>query len=67
MTAQELMRRLATLPPEAEVMLRDGNGTPRELNLGPVPRIVTAADAADTADCEDIEGQTVYVLGFGCY
>ena len=45
----------------------NGSGTPREINLGPVERTVTAEDAEASADCEGLEGQTVVVVGFGCY
>ncbi len=70
MTVAELIRRLQEHPADAQVMLLDshnGGGDPRELNLGPTPRIVRPAHAESTADCEDLVGETVIVLGYGCY
>lgn len=51
-------------------MILDGfnaGGTPREINFGPVLKTVTAEDAEDAADCEDLEGRAVIAIGFGCY
>ena len=70
MTVSELMRRLRQLPPDASVMILDaenGGGHPRALNLGPKWGKVSGNDGANCADCEDLAGQQVVVLGFGCY
>jgi hypothetical protein len=70
MTVKELIARLEKLNPDNEIMILDsfnGGGCPREINLGPVLRTVTAENADDAADCENLEGQSVYVIGFGCY
>lgn len=73
MKLTELITRLQALQQEhgnSEVMILDGwngGGVPREINLGPTHRVVTEAHAEETADCEEIVGETVIVLGFGCY
>jgi hypothetical protein len=71
MTISELMCRLQQLPPDANVMIQDGEnggGHPRAINLGPYwGKVVTDSDSANCADCEDLVGQQVVVLGFGCY
>lgn len=70
MTVNELMARLSKLDGDQQVMVMDGfngGGRPRELNFGPVERLVTEEHADDTADCEELVGQKVVVVGFGCY
>ncbi len=70
MTIGELIFLLAKYPDTMQVMVLDGpngGGVPRDMNIGPVRRTITIDDSAETADCEGIEGQTVVVVGFGCY
>jgi hypothetical protein len=53
-----------------EVMILDGtngSGTPRTMNFGPVKSKVTEVDADNATDCEEIVGQSVIVIGYGCY
>lgn len=70
MTVRELCEKLAACDPDRTVMIMDsfnGGGVPREINLGPSEHVVKTSDAEDTADCADLVGQSVVVLGFGCY
>lgn len=70
MRVQQLMAKLRQYDPNAEVMILDGyngGGAPREINLGPMDRVVSQADADDGADCEGKVGQQVVVMGYGCY
>lgn len=70
MTAAQLISRLSQIPPDTEVMILDGfngGGDPREINFGPVTRKITNANAEDTADCEGKIGNTVVLIGYGCY
>lgn len=70
MTVKELMDRLSKFDPEAQVMVLDsfnGGGSPREINLGPVDHVLTETDSDATCDCEGMVGQTVVLMGFGCY
>ena len=55
---------------DLEIMILDGfngGGNPREINMGPTIQVVTDTDAEDTADCEDIIGNSVAVIGYGFY
>jgi hypothetical protein len=45
----------------------NGGGVPREINFGPLDRIITAGDAEEAADCEGRTGESVIVLGYGFY
>ena len=70
MKASELIARLGAFDPEIEVAILDGfngGGTPREINLGPVIHKVTAEDGYSAIDFEGRAGESVAVLGFGCY
>lgn len=70
MKVSELIQRLSAHNPDAEVMILDsfnGGGVPRDLNLGPITQVITAEDAAETGDCEGRIGETVLVIGYGCY
>lgn len=70
MTVRELCERLANHNPDQPVMILDsfnGGGVPREINLGPTEHVVKTSDAKYAADCEYLVGQSVVVLGFGCY
>ena len=70
MTVKHLIARLQQFPPNMQVMILDGfngGGSPREINSGPRERVVTISDAEESADCEDIVGQNVIVMGYGCY
>jgi len=70
MTAAELIALLQKCPQDAPVMILDGfngGGLPREINLGPTAHLVMPSEGDETADCEELVGQTVTVLGFGCY
>lgn len=70
MTIAQLLAELSEYPAEMPIMILDGfngGGAPREINCGPHTHTITAADADQTADCEEREGETVVVLGYGCY
>ncbi len=71
MTRIQLQNLLSQFPEDMEVMILDsfnGGGEPREINLGPLKRIITKENIDNGADCEDKEvGQTIIVLGYGCY
>lgn len=69
MTKAQIIARLAEYPDDQEIMILDsfnGAGIPREINLIST-RAITIKNAEETVDCEDIVGQEVIVLGFGCY
>lgn len=66
MTVQDLINRLSKLDPNMQVMIRE-QGLPREINFGPVTTEVTESHADETADCEDLVGQKVILIGFGSY
>lgn len=56
--------------PDREVMILDGfngGGEPRDLNSGPSGIVITPRHAKESADCEDKVGQTVWIIGYGCY
>ena len=70
MKVKELIDWLSAEDPDAEVMILvgfNGGGIPRTQNVGPTTREITAEHAKNAADCEDLVGQTVVVLGYGCY
>lgn len=70
MTVAQLIERLKQHPAAAQVMILDsfnGGGEPRTLNFGPIPRVVEPENAERSADCEDLVGQTVILLGYGFY
>jgi len=70
MTIKELIGRLEQFPLDREVMILDsfnGGGCPREINLKPMSRRITKANGNDSADCEDLVGKNVVVMGYGCY
>ena len=70
MTIAELREQLAEFPDDMEIMILDGfngGGVPREINIHPWYHTITDDDAADTADCEDIVGENVVVMGYGSY
>lgn len=70
MTVADLQLRLSKLDPDARIMILDGfngSGHPREINLGPVDHAVTQDDAENSGDCEGMEGQSVFVMGYGFY
>jgi hypothetical protein len=69
MKAHELAQRLLK-GPNHEIMILDsfnGGGYPREINLGPITHTVTADDAKESGDCEEIVGQEIMIMGYGCY
>jgi len=69
MTCEELIKRLRSFPADSQVMILDGfnaGGCPREINVGPHPRVVSEKDAEESADAEALVGETVVVLGYGC-
>ena len=56
--------------PNLEVMVLDGSngqGSPRIINFGPLLHTITKDHADESGDCENIVGQKVIILGFGCY
>lgn len=70
MTNQELIEQLSKRDPFEDVMILDGfngGGAPRNINLGPTKHVVSPRDAEAAVDCEDIIGQAVTIIGFGCY
>lgn len=70
MTKIELIASLIDVPDDTQIMILDGfngGGSPREINLGPALRLITAREADETGDCEDLVGKLVIVFGFGCY
>lgn len=70
MTVQDLILRLQNFKPDFQVMILDApndDGVPRRINFGPVYQYVDFTDADQTADCEELVGQDVVLLGFGCY
>lgn len=69
-TIGDLIGRLSTCDQNSRCMILDshnGAGNPRQINFGPVSRVVTDLDSENTADCEGIVGQAVTVIGYGCY
>lgn len=69
MKIKDLIKILNTYNQDDTVMILDGwngGGTPREINLDTTQEI-NNQDAKDCADCENLVGRTVVVLGFGCY
>jgi hypothetical protein len=70
MTIQEPIDRLMELPKDQEIMILDGfngGGNPRTLNFGPTRRKIYHTDEDETTDCEGLVGESVIVLGSGCY
>lgn len=70
MTVAELIARLQTYPGDKQVMILDsfnGAGNPREISLGPTFHEVTEDEANEAADVEDMIGDVVVVMGYGCY
>jgi len=70
MKIKELIEELQKLNPEQRIMILDGfngGGYPRTINLGPSKHRITKNDVEECADCEDIFGKTVYVIGYGFY
>lgn len=70
MTIKQLIERLQKYSPDSKVMILDGfngGGEPREINLGPYERTITAQNAKDGADCEGLVGKEVIIMGYGCY
>lgn len=70
MKVGQLIKALQAYDPEKEVMILDGfngGGVPRTINLGPSLREVTQQDADEASDCEELVGETVVHMGYGCY
>lgn len=70
MKVRQLVDRLSKFDPDAEIMVLDGfngSGTPRAVNFGPGRRVVTEDDGRVTGDCADLVGQTIVIIGYGCY
>ncbi len=70
MTVAELIKALKKFDPNHPVMILDsfnGGGSPRDINLGPKVHVVSEANAADAVDCEEIVGDQVVIVGYGCY
>lgn len=52
------------------IMIMDGfngGGHPREINSGPKLYTINNDDENETADCEELVGETVVVIGYGSY
>jgi hypothetical protein len=70
MLVRELIKRLSAMDPELEVMVLDsfnGGGQPRTINLGPTYGVITQEISDECCDCEDRVGESVVVMGWGCY
>jgi hypothetical protein len=70
MKVKDLIKELQKLNPEQRIMILDGfngGGYPRTINLGPSKQKITKKDADECADCEDIVGEVVSVMGYGFY
>lgn len=70
MTKSELIKRLNEIPDNPDIMILDGfngGGVPRTLNLGPAEHKISFGNGDETVDCENRVGETVIVIGFGCY
>lgn len=69
MKVANLIRILSELDNNDEVMILDGfngGGFPREINYQKSIEI-TDYDAHHCADCEDMIGRKVFVIGYGSY
>jgi hypothetical protein len=70
MKAHELAQRLLK-GPNHEIMILDSfngeGGYPREINFGPITHTVTADEAEESGDCEEIVGQEIMIMGYGFY
>lgn len=73
MTLSELIKQLEAERKrhgDLQVMILDGfngGGVPRELNVGPRKHQISTDDLENCADCEEMVGQSVIVLGYGSY
>lgn len=70
MTVVELIQQLtkyAEIDPTMPVMILERGGSPREINVLPHRRVITAADAEAVYDCEELAGEKVLVMGYGSY
>jgi hypothetical protein len=67
MTNRELIEKLKTFPPDNAVMIKDRDGTPREINVGPYVSQITPQHADDCADCEGKVWDRITLIGFGSY
>jgi hypothetical protein len=70
MKVKDLIKELQKLNPEQRIMILDGfngGGYPRTINLGPTKHRITKEDVDACADCENIFGTTVNVMGYGFY
>lgn len=70
MTKRELIDFLTPYGDDMDVMILDGfngGGVAREINLGPCEHVITAAEANEASDCDGRVGNTVVVIGYGCY
>jgi len=70
MKIDELIRELSKFDPDQEVMILDrfnGGGVPRKINIGPMSHIITHNEKLETDDCEDLVGQKIALIGYGCY
>ncbi len=67
MKIKELIAKLSQYPQETEVMINERGGYPREINTGPLTRVIAQGDAYDSADCEDLVGVEVVIIGYGNY
>lgn len=72
MNVKELIKRLSEFDQELEVMVLDGfngGGSKRDLNLGPTLGVIdeNVWGKDFSSDCEDREGESVVVIGYGCY
>ena len=67
MNKAKLIELLAGYNDDHEIMIADYDGVPREINMGPRLYEVQKKDAEATADCEELTGRSVVLLGVGNY
>lgn len=70
MKVKDLISSLQQLNQESSIMILDGfngGGSPRDINFGPIPHLITGEDSTETADCEGLVGTITFVIGYGSY
>jgi hypothetical protein len=45
----------------------NGGGYPRDINLGPKEGTIDSNDEDYTADCDGRVGESIVIIGYGCY
>ena len=70
MTVGDLVAELLKLKQDRKIMILDGHnagGYPRTINFGPARYIIKKSDIEACGDCEERQGEHIYVIGYGCY